>query len=176
MFYAGGYLDQKILNDYTHYKKTGVVTSPYYLCSGNIYAAPRAHQPQKTCFDPRRRIESTTNERTTPGNFESVQTLIAAWGVKGGGVYSDVESTTIGGFPYYSTGARSVIFRFVLWCVPAIPYHQLHIPRGAGTNRLGRQDLSHLPMTIREQKRNCVLRAARFRITDNLTATIGARR
>ena len=50
--------------DYPHYNNGGGYIT-YYLCSGNIYAAPGPSN-QNTCFDPRKRYSDTTpNERTT---------------------------------------------------------------------------------------------------------------
>ena len=156
--YAGGYLDREIesLLDYTHYNNGGGYIT-YYLCSGNIYAAPGPTN-QNTCFDPTKAYrDTTTNERTTHELRISTDPD-RRWRVMAGVYYSDVESTTIGEFQYYSTGDAFSDFQVQYYGASAQSPYQLAnytIPGVAGTNQLGRQDLSRpSTMTIREQKRN----------------------
>ena len=56
------------------------------------------------------------------------------------GVYfSEVETTTIGEFQYYSTGDAFSDFQVNYYgqCAVALPTRQLHHPRHAGTNQVG---------------------------------------
>ena len=89
--------------DYTHYNNGGGYIT-YYLCSGNIYAAPGPSH-QNTCFDPSKERTQIppTNERTTHELRISTDPD-RRWRVMAGVYFSDVETKTLGEFQYYSRG------------------------------------------------------------------------
>ncbi|MGI9313078.1 MAG: TonB-dependent receptor [Luminiphilus sp.] len=179
--YAGGYLDREIdsLIDYTHYNNGGGYIT-YYLCSGNIYADPGPSN-QNTCFDPRKAYsDTTTNERTTHELRISTD-QDRRWRVMGGVYFSDVETKTLGEFQYYSSGDAFSDFQVQYYGAAAQSPYQLAnetIPGVAGTNKVGPTG----PLTTfyndytRTEEEIAFFGQIAFDITDNLTATIGARK
>lgn len=179
--YAAGYLDREIdsLIDYTHYNNGGGYIT-YYLCSGNIYAAPGPSN-QNTCFDPRKAYsDTTTNERTTHELRISTDPD-RRWRVMAGVYFSDVETKTLGEFQYYSTGDAFSDFQVQYYGAAAQSPYQLAnetIPGVAGTNQVGPTG----PLTTfyndysRTEEELAFFGQLAFDITDNLTATIGARK
>ena len=179
--YAGGYLDREIesLIDYTHYNNGGGYIT-YYLCSGNIYAAPGPTN-QNTCFDPTKAYsDTTTNERTTHELRISTDPD-RRWRIMAGVYYSDVESTTLGEFQYYSSGDAFSDFQVQYYGASAQSPYQLAnytIPGVAGTNQVGPTG----PLTTfyndytRTEEELAFFGQIAFDITDNLTATFGARK
>ena len=179
--YAGGYLDREIdsLIDYTHYNNGGGYIT-YYLCSGNIYAAPGPSN-QNTCFDPRKAYsDTTTNERTTHELRISTDPD-RRWRVMAGVYFSDVETKTLGEFQYYSTGDTFSDFQVQYYGAGAQSPYQLAnetMPGVAGTNQVGPTG----PLTTfyndytRTEEELAFFGQIAFDITDNLTATFGARK
>ena len=179
--YAGGYLDREIdsVVDYTHYNNGGGYIT-YYLCSGNIYAAPGPSN-QNTCFDPRKRYsDTTTNERTTHELRISTDPD-RRWRVMAGVYFSDVETKTLGEFQYYSSGDAFSDFQVQYYGAGAQSPYQLAnetMPGVAGTNQVGPTG----PLTTfyndytRTEEELAFFGQIAFDITDNLTATFGARK
>jgi outer membrane receptor protein involved in Fe transport len=179
--YAGGYLDREIdsIIDYTHYNNGGGYIT-YYLCSGNIYAAPGPSN-QNTCFDPRKRYsDTTTNERTTHELRISTDPD-RRWRVMAGVYFSDVETKTLGEFQYYSSGDAFSDFQVQYYGAGAQSPYQLAnqtMPGVAGTNQVGPTG----PLTTfyndytRTEEELAFFGQIAFDITDNLTATFGARK
>ena len=179
--YAGGYLDREIdsVIDYTHYNNGGGYIT-YYLCSGNIYADPGPSN-QNTCFDPRKRYsDTTTNERTTHELRISTDPD-RRWRVMAGVYFSDVETKTLGEFQYYSSGDAFSDFQVQYYGAGAQSPYQLAnetIPGVAGTNQVGPTG----PLTTfyndytRTEEELAFFGQLAFDITDNLTATLGARK
>jgi outer membrane receptor protein involved in Fe transport len=179
--YAGGYLDREIdsVVDYTHYNNGGGYIT-YYLCSGNIYADPGPSN-QNTCFDPRKRYsDTTTNERTTHELRISTDPD-RRWRVMAGVYFSDVETKTLGEFQYYSSGDAFSDFQVQYYGAGAQSPYQLAnetMPGVAGTNQVGPTG----PLTTfyndytRTEEELAFFGQIAFDITDNLTATFGARK
>ena len=176
--YAGGYLDREIesLIDYTHYNNGGGYIT-YYLCSGDAFYADDKLTARNTCFDPTKQYaDTTTNERTTHELRISTDPD-RRWRVMAGVYYSDVESTTLGEFQYFSTGDAFSEFNVNYNGVDA-PYQMANVTMPvAGTNKVGPTG----PLTTfyndytRTEEELAFFGQIAFDITDNLTATLGAR-
>ena len=137
--YAGGYLDREIesLIDYTHYNNGGGYIT-YYLCSGDAFYADDKLTARNTCFDPTKQYaDTTTNERTTHELRISTDPD-RRWRIMAGVYYSDVESTTLGEFQYFSTGDAFTEFN-ENYSGSTTPYQMANytIPGVAGTNQVG---------------------------------------
>ena len=178
--YAGGYLDREIesLIDYTHYNNGGGYIT-YYLCSGDAFGADDKLTARNTCFDPTKQYaDTTTNERTTHELRISTDPD-RRWRVMAGVYYSDVESKTLGEFQYFSSADAFSEFNVNAYGADAVPPYQLAnltMPV-AGTNKVGPTG----PLTTfyndytRTEEELAFFGQIAFDITDNLTATLGAR-
>ena len=183
--YTGGYIDREVdaLIDYTHYNNGGGYIT-YYLCSGNIYSGDKANA-RNTCFDPTKQYaDESTNERTTHEfRISSDPDNRLRWMA---GVYmSDVDTTHIGEFQYFSTNdafSEHIINYFtdengdyVNWAPFSVG--NTTIPNTAGTNTEGPRS----PLTTfyndytRTEEETAYFGEVAFDLTDDLTVSLSAR-
>ena len=180
--YAGGYLDREIesLIDYTHYNNGGGYIT-YYLCSGDAFYSEDKLTARNTCFDPTKQYaDTTTNERTTHELRISTDPD-RRWRIMAGVYYSDVESTTLGEFQYFSTGDAFTEFdENYAYSYGQDPYQMANytIPGVAGTNQVGPTgpNTTFYNDYTRTEEELAFFGQIAFDITDNLTATFGARK
>ena len=177
--YTGGYIDREVdaLIDYTHYNNGGGYIT-YYLCSGNIYSGDKANA-RNTCFDPTKQYaDASTNERTTHElRVSSDPDARMRWVA---GVYmSDVDTTHVGEFQYFSTN-DAFSEHIVNYFGSGDPFQvgNTTIPGTAGTNTTGPRS----PLTTfyndftRTEEETAFFGEVAFDITDDLTVALSARR
>ena len=177
--YTGGYIDREVdaLIDYTHYNNGGGYIT-YYLCSGNIYSADPS-TARNTCFDPTKQYaDVSTNERTTHElRISSDPDNRLRWMA---GVYmSDVDTTHVGEFQYFSTN-DAFSEHIVNYFGSGAPFQvgNTTIPGTAGTNTTGPRS----PLTTfyndftRTEEETAFFGEVAFDISDDLTVSLSARR
>ena len=181
--YAGGYLEREIesLIDYTHYNNGGGYIT-YYLCSGDAFYAADKLTAVNNCFDPSKTYADTTSNERTTHELRISTDPDRRWRVMAGVYYSDVETKTIGEFQYASSGdAFSEFNQLYAFGSPTYPAYQLAnetIPGVAGTNQVGPTGpgTTFYNDYTRTEEELAFFGQIAFDITDNLTATLGARR
>ena len=178
LVYTGGYIDREVdaLIDYTHYNNGGAYIT-YYLCSGNVYA-PGESAPNN-CFDPKKQYaDVSTNERTTH-EFRISSDPENAFRFMAGVYYSDVETTHIGEFQYYSTN-DAFSDHIINYFGSGAPFEvgNTTIPNTPGTNTEGpRSELTTFYNDFtRTEEEMAFFGELALDVTDSLTVAVSARR
>jgi outer membrane receptor protein involved in Fe transport len=179
LVYTGGYIDREVdaLIDYTHYNNGGGYIT-YYLCSGNIYSGDKANAPNN-CFDPTKQYaDKSTNERTTH-EFRISSDPENAFRFMAGVYYSDVETTHIGEFQYYSTN-DAFSDHIINYFGSGAPFEvgNTTIPNTPGTNTEGpRSELTTFYNDFtRTEEEMAFFGELALDVTDSLTVAVSARR
>ena len=179
LVYTGGYIDREVdaLIDYTHYNNGGGYIT-YYLCSGNIYSGDKANAPNN-CFDPTKQYaDKSTNERTTH-EFRISSDPENAFRFMAGVYYSDVETTHIGEFQYYSTN-DAFSDHIINYFGSGAPFEvgNTTIPNTPGTNTEGpRSELTTFYNDFtRTEEEMAFFGELALDVTDSLTIAFSARR
>ena len=178
LVYTGGYIDREVdaLIDYTHYNNGGAYIT-YYLCSGNVYA-PGESAPNN-CFDPKKQYaDVSTNERTTH-EFRISSDPENAFRFMAGVYYSDVETTHIGEFQYFSTNdAFSDHIRNYFGSGAPFEVGNVTVPNTPGTNTEGpRSELTTFYNDFtRTEEEMAFFGELALDVTDSLTVAVSARR
>ena len=180
--YAGGYLEREIesLIDYTHYNNGGGYIT-YYLCSGDAFYSDDKLTAVNNCFDPSKTYADTTSNERTTHELRISTDPDRRWRVMAGVYFSDVETKTIGEFQYASSGDAFSEFNVNYSGSPYPPYQLANetMPGVAGTNQVGPTGPGttfYNDYTRTEEEELAFFGQIAFDITDNLTATLGARR
>jgi outer membrane receptor protein involved in Fe transport len=178
--YAGGYLERDIesLIDYTHYNNGGGYIT-YYLCGGDAFGAADPSTAPNPCFDPSKTYaDATSNERTTHELRISTDPD-RRWRVMAGVYFSDVETKTLGEFQYASSGDAFSEFNAIKYgLTDAYQLANETMPGVAGTNQVGPTGpgTTFYNDYTRTEEELAFFGQIAFDITDNLTATLGARK
>ena len=179
LVYTGGYIDREVdaLIDYTHYNNGGGYIT-YYLCSGNIYSGDKANAPNN-CFDPTKQYaDKSTNERTTH-EFRISSDPENAFRFMAGVYYSDVETTHIGEFQYYSTN-DAFSDHIINYFGSGAPFEvgNVTVPNTPGTNTEGpRSELTTFYNDFtRTEEEMAFFGELALDVTDSLTVAVSARR
>ena len=179
LVYTGGYIDREVdaLIDYTHYNNGGGYIT-YYLCSGNIYSGDKANAPNN-CYDPTKQYaDKSTNERTTH-EFRISSDPENAFRFMAGVYYSDVETTHIGEFQYYSTN-DAFSDHIINYFGSGAPFEvgNTTIPNTPGTNTEGpRSELTTFYNDFtRTEEEMAFFGELALDVTDSLTIAVSARR
>ncbi|MCH1581379.1 MAG: TonB-dependent receptor, partial [Luminiphilus sp.] len=178
LVYTGGYIDREVdaLIDYTHYNNGGAYIT-YYLCSGNVYA-PGESAPNN-CFDPKKQYaDVSTNERTTH-EFRISSDPENAFRFMAGVYYSDVETTHIGEFQYFSTN-DAFSDHIINYFGSGAPFEvgNVTVPNTPGTNTEGpRSELTTFYNDFtRTEEETAFFGELALDVTDSLTVAVSARR
>jgi outer membrane receptor protein involved in Fe transport len=178
LVYTGGYIDREVdaLIDYTHYNNGGAYIT-YYLCSGNVYA-PGESAPNN-CFDPKKQYaDVSTNERTTH-EFRISSDPENAFRFMAGVYYSDVETTHIGEFQYFSTN-DAFSDHIINYFGSGAPFEvgNVTVPNTPGTNTEGpRSELTTFYNDFtRTEEEMAFFGELALDVTDSLTVAVSARR
>jgi outer membrane receptor protein involved in Fe transport len=178
LVYTGGYIDREVdaLIDYTHYNNGGAYIT-YYLCSGNVYA-PGESAPNN-CFDPKKQYaDVSTNERTTH-EFRISSDPENAFRFMAGVYYSDVETTHIGEFQYFSTN-DAFSDHIINYFGSGAPFEvgNVTVPNTPGTNTEGpRSELTTFYNDFtRTEEEIAFFGELALDVTDSLTVAVSARR
>jgi len=178
LVYTGGYIDREVdaLIDYTHYNNGGAYIT-YYLCSGNVYA-PGESAPNN-CFDPKKQYaDVSTNERTTH-EFRISSDPENAFRFMAGVYYSDVETTHIGEFQYFSTN-DAFSDHIINYFGSGAPFEvgNTTVPNTPGTNTEGpRSELTTFYNDFtRTEEEMAFFGELALDVTDSLTVAVSARR
>jgi outer membrane receptor protein involved in Fe transport len=179
VIYTGGYLDREVdsLIDYTHYNNGGGYIT-YYLCSGLYSSAPG--DGKNTCFDPTKQYaEHTTNERKTH-EFRISSDPDNRLRVLAGVYIADVDTEHLGEFQYFSTNDAFSEFSALYYGDNGLPYvvGNITVP-SEGTNA-GPNPRSPLTTFFndftRTEEETAFFGEIAFDVSDNLTASLSARR
>jgi len=182
--YTGGYLDREVFytQDYTGYTNGGGYQA-YYICTGGYTTASQ-------CFDPTKQyLGNTTNERFT--NEIRINTDPARrWRITAGLFLDDAESTSDGQFQYFGavdagfntasapgtiTSAGTCIDFNGNDCTPPDSGNIVSSVQGV-VSPFGRGPLTTFVNSFtRQEEQIAFFGEFAFDITDNLTASIGAR-
>jgi outer membrane receptor protein involved in Fe transport len=175
IIYTGGFLDRDVFyqQDYTGYTNGGGYQA-YYICTGGYSNATE-------CFDPSKHyLGNTTNERFT-NEFRVSTNPENRWRATAGVFIDEQESTSDGQFQYFG----SIDAGFNHAQAPGTITDPPNAPPGEGnivssvdgvTNPLSRGPATTFVNSFtREESQIAFFGEFAFDITDNLTASIGAR-